>query len=681
MAVTMANEINWKEKFHALTENIDRVEGRMTHIVNELMRERDAWKQKYFQLERSDRSTSFIHPRYRNSLSEMSIMGSETKQFNKLAQTTKIHEHLVGGYWEPKDLASLGSVDDIIKEVKADSNIMNQPINDIFKSMLDGRIFNVYTPEGNAICLVQCYCPDMNLKRMQLRWSPAAEVSLPNTASHSSGTIPFSEISAVYIGKQTSTFQMSNFVLIDVERCASVISSNSNELNIEAISENQLKVWLVGLHCILGAYDKMMNTNQNKIKSEYIAHSNTHNGFNEDLEGLPRTTNELITFLQKRRDTVLSIPRENNIEMLKKGNEFIRHLPKHREKINLCYNSESLVWFPTTSHFKQQDNSFPLHSISNIIVGASDGFDSALIDGRPTDIFISLISPTQQLFLEACSPQQVFAWMLGINDILEDQCKTIKYDEQLYIQRKKKQRFSAFLGLTDEQRQKTKNQIIEDMRTGFNVTNFGILEEPLKEKNILYFNGKKSSETAALSWYKPCNRYRRINEKFLLIKEITDIYMLKDHDFFKKQRAIAADFQADQCISIITNTKQLHIAFESAILLKEWLSGLRYLFSKPDQKTLIAIDSVNIVKNFVVVPKLKETLTPDENVRYCTQMEEGEVFYMYINKGQGVERKRMFLTCSKSNGILYGYEINTLSLSNPDRKKKSGDIFRSSCYN
>ena len=120
---------------------------------------------------------------------------------------------------------------------------------------------------------------------------------------------------------------------------------------------------------------------------------------------------------------------------------------------------------------------------------------------------------------------------------------------------------------------------IDTLVTGTNFTQFfseNILSTPiiLSRKITLFYEPNKEGKNKGLFyWYEVGSAYRVAMDESLPLDQLTDIYIGKQHEFFKSESTVRSDC-AFSLVST-TNMTSLHLVADDVQIMQKWLKSFR----------------------------------------------------------------------------------------------------------
>jgi len=237
-----------------------------------------------------------------------------------------------------------------------------------------------------------------------------------------------------------------------------------------------------------------------------------------------------------------------------------------------------------------------VNALVDVFVGKQKEILQKTIAGE--EMCVAFLSADVRFYLVAPNIDCINIWVSGVKHVLEQCGQNILLQTETTTAvsgvEYNKRRMSVVTDPTDESSPtRTFNQMVEDMKRGYQFIDFG-KERSLTNKDIILFYDDSEegqfSKYGSLYWYPVGQARVRDPNCCIRLQLVTDIYIGKQHSIFQEEELAHAI--EGRCISIKSKANQeFHGEGPSAATIKDWLSGLNYILSTKAEREIKLIDS------------------------------------------------------------------------------------------
>jgi hypothetical protein len=402
--------------------------------------------------------------------------------------------------------------------------------------MEKGRVFAVYSGGERKHLLVFFEPPRPH--RPELGSLGALCWCAPEKAVQSEHqTMRLQDMAEVLLGKQTAVFQAAHAQEARGDCCVSLVARTGLQVDLEAKNPEQLVAWLWGLNALLLTAGKQVQLSAGAgVNPGHVCFS-----IASELSAIHTDPIKAAYAMGKRPETSLSLPLDALVAMMIGGAVFTLYAEAGsraqvvKRAVCLFYSATegkagTLYWCEPGLKEQDANKRLALHEVKDIFVGKEHPiFEHEQASGAPPDACLSILARGTTLHLEAASPMQLTAWLVGLDSVLASSGQKVVRDEVEGEGEARKYSVvntsSAALPRSQVPYLQTESAAVRAMTQGCELVSYENAASPLR-RNLFFFYQPAVGRYGSIFW---CERGERIESpsNCIPLHTVSDIFLGK----------------------------------------------------------------------------------------------------------------------------------------------------------
>lgn len=418
--------------------------------------------------------------------------------------------------------------------------------------------------------------------------------------------LPLSEVTDIFLGKQTAVLENEAAQNAPEDRCFSIITPRTS-LHLSGESGEQVTAWLYSLDTVLSSSGKKFVLDADAMQDETNEpQPRRFTVVNQSTAVLPRSK---VPVQQTESAAVKEMTNGCDLVSYENASNPIRR-PLFFFYQPAVGKYGSIFWCERGERVESPSNCIPLHTVTDVFIGKQTKiFETEFAKHAVENRCFSIIGAEDIINVEAPTPSIVSTWLAGVKHILESAGLAMQLKEQkdTYTPGFSTRRFSVMMGLSSLP-QLTANKVIQMMVQGTEVITYTKSGDKVVATMSTIFYERKGNLLGSIYWCAAGKR-EKIATNSLPLHRLRTIFLTKQTDVLLS--AEAADAPEDSCFALVGKKESLHVNCGDARVLKDWITGINHVLTNAGTHNLTLLSSFSS-------PTFRRTRSLDHGCNTCT---------------------------------------------------------------